>query len=172
LKYRLDRNGLDAAVVVALGCNLPGAYTSREALLEAAVSALAGEGMAVVARSGWWTSAAWPDPTGPAYLNGVVLVETDLAPAEALAALHRIEAEFGRARAERNAARTLDLDLIAHGRTVTDGNLVLPHPRAHERLFVMGPLAEVAPEWVHPVLGRTAAELAVEASVGSDARPA
>ncbi len=159
-------------MVVALGCNLPGAYTSREALLEAAVSALAGEGMAVVARSGWWTSAAWPDPTGPAYLNGVVLVETDLAPAEALAALHRIEAEFGRARAERNAARTLDLDLIAHGRTVTDGNLVLPHPRAHERLFVMGPLAEVAPEWVHPVLGRTAAELAVEASVGSDARPA
>jgi len=171
LKYRLDRNGLDAAVVVALGCNLPGAYTSREALLEAAVSALAGEGMAVVARSGWWTSAAWPDPTGPAYLNGVVLVETDLAPAEALAALHRIEAEFGRARAERNAARTLDLDLIAHGRTVTDGNLVLPHPRAHERLFVMGPLAEVAAEWVHPVLGRTAAELAVEASVGADARP-
>ncbi len=158
-------------MVVALGCNLPGAYTSREALLEAAVSALAGEGMAVVARSGWWTSAAWPDPTGPAYLNGVVLVETDLAPAEALAALHRIEAEFGRARAERNAARTLDLDLIAHGRTVTDGNLVLPHPRAHERLFVMGPLAEVAAEWVHPVLGRTAAELAVEASVGADARP-
>jgi 2-amino-4-hydroxy-6-hydroxymethyldihydropteridine diphosphokinase len=172
LKYRLDRNGLDAAVVVALGCNLPGAYTSREALLEAAVSALAGEGMAVVARSGWWTSAAWPDPTGPAYLNGVALVETDLSPAETLAALHRIEAEFGRARAERNAARTLDLDLIAHGRTVTDGDLVLPHPRAHERLFVMGPLAEVAPEWVHPVLGRTAAELAAEATVGADARPA
>ena len=159
-------------MVVALGCNLPGAYTSREALLEAAVCALAGEGMAVVARSGWWTSAAWPDPTGPAYLNGVVLVETALAPAQALAALHRIEAEFGRARAERNAARTLDLDLIAHGRTVTDGDLVLPHPRAHERLFVMGPLAEVAAEWVHPVLGRTAAELAAGASVGSDAQPA
>ncbi|KSB87435.1 2-amino-4-hydroxy-6-hydroxymethyldihydropteridine pyrophosphokinase [Caulobacter vibrioides] len=171
MKERLDRNGLDAAVVVALGCNLPGAYTSREALLDAAVSALAGEGMAVVARSGWWTSAAWPDPAGPAYLNGVVLVETALSPAEALEALHRIEAEFGRARAERNAARTLDLDLIAHGRTVTDGNLVLPHPRAHERLFVMGPLAEIAPGWVHPLLGARAGDLAAKASVGADARP-
>ncbi|MFT4253028.1 MAG: 2-amino-4-hydroxy-6-hydroxymethyldihydropteridine diphosphokinase [Caulobacter sp.] len=158
-------------MVVALGCNLPGAYTSREALLEAAVCALAGEGMAVVGRSGWWTSAAWPDPTGPAYLNGVVLVETALAPAETLAALHRVEAAFGRARAERNAARTLDLDLIAHGRTAADGDLVLPHPRAHERLFVMGPLAEVAPGWTHPVLGRTATELAAGATVGTDARP-
>jgi 2-amino-4-hydroxy-6-hydroxymethyldihydropteridine diphosphokinase len=171
LKERLDRNGLDAAVVVALGCNLPGAYTSREALLEAAVAALAGEGLVVVARSGWWTSAAWPDPAGPAYLNGVVLVETALAPVETLAALHRVEAAFGRARSERNAARTLDLDLIAHGRTVTDGSLVLPHPRADERLFVMGPLAEVAPGWVHPVLGESAVALAASASVGEDARP-
>lgn len=158
-------------MVVALGCNLPGAYTSREALLEAAVSALAGEGMAVVARSGWWTSAAWPDPAGPAYLNGVALVETGLSPVETLAALHRVEAAFGRARSERNAARTLDLDLIAHGRTVTDGNLVLPHPRAHERLFVMGPLAEVAPGWTHPVLGESAKALATRATVGADARP-
>lgn len=158
-------------MVVALGCNLPGAYTSREALLEAAVEALAGEGMAVVARSGWWTSAAWPDPTGPVYLNGVALVETELAPVEALAALHRVEAAFGRARSERNAARTLDLDLIAHGRTVMDGALVLPHPRAHERLFVMGPLAQVAGDWLHPVLGESASDLAAKASVGADARP-
>lgn len=158
-------------MVVALGCNLPGAYTSREALLEAAVAALAGEGMAVVARSGWWTSAAWPDPAGPAYLNGVALVETGLSPAQTLAALHRIEASFGRARAERNAARTLDLDLIAHGRTVTDGDLVLPHPRAHERLFVMGPLAEVAADWTHPVLGERASDLATKATVGADAKP-
>lgn len=158
-------------MVVALGCNLPGAYTSREALLEAAVAALAGEGLAVVARSGWWTSAAWPDPSGPAYLNGVALVETGLSPAEALAALHRVEAAFGRARSERNAARTLDLDLIAHGRTVMDGNLVLPHPRAHERLFVMGPLAQIAPDWIHPVLGKSAARLAAGADVGGDARP-
>jgi len=158
-------------VVIALGCSLPGSYPSRESLLEAALEALAGEGLTVVARPSWWTSAAWPDPTAPAYLNGVALVETAL-PAEAvLAALHRIEARFGRVRAEPNAPRTLDLDLIAHGRTVLEGAVVVPHPRAHERLFVMGPLAQIAPEWRHPVSGRTAAALAESVTVGTDARP-
>ncbi len=156
---------------MALGCNLPGAYTSREALLEAAVAALPSEGLEVIARSGWWRSAAWPDPDGPEYLNGVALVRTALPPAEALAALHRIEARFGRARGEANAARTLDLDLVAHGRTVLDGDLIVPHPRAHDRLFVMGPLAELAPAWVHPILAQTASALADKASVGRDARP-
>lgn len=157
--------------MVALGCSLPGAYPSREVLLEAAIDALASEGLAVTGRSAWWTSAAWPDPTAPAYLNGVVLVETGLPASEVLEALHRIEARFGRMRAEPNAPRTLDLDLIAHGRTVLDGAVVVPHPRAHERLFVMGPLAEVAPRWRHPVSGRTAADLAANATVGTDATP-
>ena len=157
--------------MVALGCSLPGSYPSREALLEAALAALADEGLMVAARSSWWRSAAWPDPTAPAYLNGVALVETGLTAADLLAALHRIEARFGRVRAEANAPRTLDLDLIAHGRTVLGGPAVVPHPRAHERLFVMGPLAEVAPDWGHPVSGRTAADLATEATVGADAAP-
>jgi len=157
--------------VIALGCSLPGSYPSREVLLDAAVGALASEGLAVAERSPWWTSAAWPDPSAPAYLNGVVLVET-APPADAvLAALHRIEARFGRVRAEANAPRTLDLDLIAHGRTVLDGPVVVPHPRAHERLFVMGPLAQIAPDWRHPVSGRTAADLAASADVGADAKP-
>lgn len=158
-------------MVVALGCSLPGSYPSRESLLEAAVAALADEGLTVAARSSWWTSAAWPDPTAPAYLNGVVLVETALSAEESLAILHRIEARFGRVRAEPNAPRTLDLDLIAHGRTVLDGAVVVPHPRAHERLFVMGPLAEIAPDWRHPVNGRSAADLALSATVGTDATP-
>jgi len=158
-------------VVVALGCSLPGSYPSREALLEAAIDALALEGLAVAARSSWWTSAAWPDPAAPAYLNGVVLVETEAAAGEVLAALHRIETRFGRVRAEANAPRTLDLDLIAHGHVVLDGAVVVPHPRAHERLFVMGPLAEIAPTWRHPLSGRTAADLAAAASVGADATP-
>ena len=157
--------------MIALGCSLPGDYPSREALLEAAVEALASGGLVVRARSAWWTSAAWPDPTAPAYLNGVVLVETGLSASQVLAALHRVEARFGRVRTEANAPRTLDLDLIAHGRTVTEDGLVAPHPRAAERLFVMGPLAQIAPDWRHPVSGRTAAELAATASVGSDAAP-
>lgn len=70
----------------------------------------------------------------------------------------------------KNAPRTLDLDLIAHGRTLSDDPaMILPHPRAHERLFVMGPLAEIAPGWRHPILGATAAELAAAATVGADA---
>lgn len=143
---------------------------SREALLEAALAAFAPEGLGITRRSAWWTSAAWPDPTAPAYLNGVVLVETTLDPAETLAALHRIEAGFDRARGERNAPRTLDLDLVAYGRRVIVDELLLPHPRAHERLFVMGPLAEIAPDWRHPVSGETAARLAAVADVGRDAR--
>ena len=157
-------------MIVALGCNLAGAYTSREALLEAAVAALPEVGMALVARSSWWSSSAWPDPSGPEYLNGVAIVRTALSPAETLAALHRVEARFGRARGEANAPRTLDLDLVAHGRAVLDGDLVAPHPRAHERLFVMGPLAELAPGWTHPVSGEPAFRLAANATVGRDAR--
>ena len=89
-----------------------------------------------------------------------------------LATLLALEAELGRERGARNAARTLDLDLIAYGREVvaTQG-LTLPHPRAHERRFVMGPLAEIAPGWRHPVSGETAEALAGPAGGGADAQP-
>ncbi len=163
---------LDAVVIVALGANLPGAYPSCEALLDAAVSRLAQEAMTVRARSAWWRSAAWPDPSAPAFLNGVVIVETALTPAETILRLHAVEEGFGRERAARNAPRTLDLDLIAHGRlTIDEAGLTVPHPRAHQRAFVMGPLAQIAPLWRHPVLGRTAVDLLAEADVGTDARP-
>ncbi len=159
-------------MVVALGSNLAGRYGSSEALLEAALARFPAVGLKILRRSSWWRSAAWPDPMGPEYRNGVALVEASAGPGEVLAALLRIEAALGRERGERNAPRTLDLDLIAHGRTVLDTpELTLPHPRAHERLFVMGPLAEIAPGWVHPMLGRTAAELAGQANVGTDAEP-
>ena len=151
---------------------MTGDYPSVEALLEAALAAFLPAGLRVVRRSGWWRSAAWPDPAAPAYLNAVAMVETPLSPRALLAQLLAIEAKFGRRRTEPNAPRTLDLDLIAYGRQVmAESGLVVPHPRAHERLFVMGPLAEIAQEWVHPVLGKTAAELAASATVGVDARP-
>jgi 2-amino-4-hydroxy-6-hydroxymethyldihydropteridine diphosphokinase len=163
---------LDEAVVVALGSNLAGEFASPEALLEAALARFPQAGLPVLARSGWWSSAAWPDPDGPEYRNGVALVEAQGGPKAVLEALFSIEAQFARERGARNAPRTLDLDLVAYGRKVTDvPGLVLPHPRAHERLFVMGPLAEIAPAWRHPVLGRTAADLADAAAIGRDARP-
>lgn len=162
----------DEAVIIALGGNIAGDFGSSEALLEAALARFAEAGLPLVARSSWWRSAAWPDPSVQEYRNGVVLVEARLAPERVIRTLFNLEAAFGRVRGARNAARTLDLDLIAHGRTVSDNpSLTLPHPRAHERLFVMGPLAEIAPEWRHPVLGRTAADLAATATVGLDARP-
>lgn len=162
----------DNAVVIALGSNLPGRFDSCEALLEGAVEALTDVGLTVTARSGWWRSAAWPDPADPPFLNGVVLVETALDPASTLEMLHDLEDAFGRQRASANAPRTLDLDLIAYGRTISSApGPVTPHPRAHQRLFVMGPLAQIAPDWTHPTLDRTATELAAGASVGVDARP-
>lgn len=164
--------GLDDAIVVALGGNLPGDFKSSEALLEAALAQFPQAGLPVLSRSRWWRSAAWPDPEGNEYRNGVAIVEANGPPKAVLEALFAIERSFGRTRGVANAPRTLDLDLIAYGRLISDSpGLRLPHPRAHERLFVMGPLAEIAPAWRHPVSGRTAAELAEVATVGRDARP-
>lgn len=164
---------LDEVVVLALGSNLPGGFGSSEILLEAALRKLAAAGLRILAVSPWWRSQAWPDPREPDYLNGVALVEPSLGPQGAIRLLLDTEREFGRLRQGANAARTLDLDLIAHGRQVIDEpGLRLPHPRAHQRLFVMGPLAQMAPGWVHPELGQTASALAAQAQVGADARPA
>jgi 2-amino-4-hydroxy-6-hydroxymethyldihydropteridine diphosphokinase len=163
---------LDDAVFVALGSNLKGEYPSCHALLIAALEAFPAAGLTVARRSSWWRSAAWPDPAAPDYLNAVAVVETGLTPRALLAALLDIEAAFGRRRGEANAARTLDLDLIAHGRLIIqEAGLTVPHPRAPERRFVMGPVAEIAPAWRHPVTGETAANLAALATVGRNARP-
>ena len=162
---------LESAVVVALGCNDPGAWSDCREALEAALARFRAEGIDVVARSSWWRSAAWPDPNDPPFLNGVVIVRTEHGPHELMAALGRIEEAFGRRRSVANSPRTLDLDLIAYGRITGDlDGLILPHPRAADRLFVMGPLAEIAPAWVCPSGGRAAA-LAATATVGRDAAP-
>ncbi len=163
--------GLDDAIVVALGCNDCGAWSDCREALEAALARFRAEGIDVVARSSWWRSAAWPDPNDPPFLNGVVIVHTAHGPHALMAALGRIEEAFGRQRGAANAPRTLDLDLIAFGRTSGDlDGLILPHPRAAERKFVMGPLAEIAPDWEHPD-GETAETLAGRAPVGKDAAP-
>lgn len=162
---------LNAAVIVALGCNDKGAWSSCREALEAALARFRTEGIDIIARSSWWSSLAWPVPQDPPFLNGVVIVSTAHDPHDLMAALGRIEDAFGRRRSARNAPRTLDLDLIAYGRLIGDLNgLILPHPRAAERRFVMGPIAEIAPDWVHPA-GGDAAALAGAAGVGKDAHP-
>jgi 2-amino-4-hydroxy-6-hydroxymethyldihydropteridine diphosphokinase len=160
-----ELNQWDEAIIVGLGSNMPGHHDSSEQLLEAAIKALGAAGLKVVNRSNWRRSAAWPDPADPPFVNGVAIIEADLPDYEIMRRLHAIEKAFGRVRSVHNAPRTLDLDLIAHGRTVS-ANPQLPHPRAASRRFVMIPLAEIAPGWVHPVLNKTAAELARTANIG------
>ena len=152
---------------VGLGASTPGPWGTPAQTLERALRRLSDAGLRVVKRSRLWRSAAWPRPADPPFLNAVAQVKTALTPAEALAALHALEAEAGRMRGARNAPRPLDLDLLAWGRRVQDGPPALPHPRLAERRFAIGPLAELAPAWRCPLTGETAAALAAAASKGS-----
>lgn len=98
----------------------------------------------------------------PHFLNAVVELETDLSPRELIQELLRVEADMGRIRKGRGRAREIDLDLLAYAdEVINEPDLQIPHPRMHERRFVLEPLAELAPGWVHPVLGKSAAELLV-----------
>ncbi len=163
---------MSTPVIIALGSNDKGSWPDIGALLAAAVHDLGSAGLGGVRRSRWWRSAAWPDPADPPFLNGVVQGAWDGTAEDLMTTLSGIEARFGRERAVKNAPRTLDLDLIDFGGQVLDSpDLTLPHPRAADRLFVMGPLAELAPGWRDPVSGRTVIELVETARVGRDAVP-
>jgi 2-amino-4-hydroxy-6-hydroxymethyldihydropteridine diphosphokinase len=135
---------------IALGANLG----DTRAALDAAFVAIAGlPGTTLSAASSLYRTVPI-DADGPDYLNAVVQVQTDLAPQALLAALHAIESSLGRERPFHNAPRTLDLDLLLHGaRRIATPALTLPHPRLHERAFVLRPLAEIAPRCVVPGAG-------------------
>ena len=146
-------------ILIAIGSNLPGLDGASPAEnAHAAVRALAAlPGARLEAVSRWYETAPIPPSGQPNYVNGVVrLSGIALSPEALLAALHTIEARFARRRGEANAARTLDLDLIDMDGLVRDApDPVLPHPRAHLRAFVLRPLLDVAPDWVHPGNGLT-----------------
>ena len=150
--------------VVALGANLG----DREATLARAVELIGDEIGPVEARSAWLATEALIHPDDPAtayppYLNGVLLARTALEPEEVLRRLHAIEARLGRDRSRETARwrpRTVDLDLVALDDVTLDTpELRLPHPEMHKRRFVLAPMAEVWPDWRHPRLGATTAEL-------------
>ena len=147
------------AAAVAFGSNVG----DRAHHVEAALARLrALPGVAVRATSSVRETEPVGGPPQGRFLNGVALLDTTLGPEELLAELLAIERAGGRVRAaeSRDAPRTIDLDLVFHGDAVRDSReLTLPHPRAHERAFVLEPLCEVAPAWTHPRLGRTAREL-------------
>jgi len=143
---------------VALGANLG----DRAGALARAIESLrATPGVRVVAQSSVWETPPLGPPQ-PDYLNAAVALDTELDALALLRRLHEIEAAAGRTRGpERNQARPLDLDLLLFGGLVIDApDITLPHPRMHERAFVLGPLAEIAPNELHPVLHEPIATLA------------
>ena len=168
--------------LVALGANLPFAGDAPAETLRKAVAALAGQGVEVLAFSRIFATPCFPAGAGPDYVNAAAALKIadqgDLA--SILARLHAVEAAFGRKRVQRWGMRTLDIDLLAVGDSVvpdaatqarwrdlplqaqigaTPDQLILPHPRLQDRAFVLVPLADVAPGWVHPLTGLTVRQM-------------
>lgn len=148
-------------VLIAMGANLPSRLGTPVQTLEAAVNEIKANGVEVVKKSRWYRSEPVPVSSQNWYINGVISVKTGHGPEALLALLHEIEGRFGRERGEPNAARVLDLDLVAYGQLVRIGQGApeIPHPRMHDRAFVLLPMADFAPEWSHPVTGTPLAEL-------------
>ncbi|SFR31951.1 2-amino-4-hydroxy-6-hydroxymethyldihydropteridine diphosphokinase [Litoreibacter janthinus] len=165
---------------VALGSNATSSSGSPEFTLRDVKKAISGDSVNVLAESRFFSSPAFPIGSGPDYVNAAITLETSLKAEELLAHLHRVEAEFGRVREKRWAARTLDLDLLDYGTDIVPDRatveqwmnlplerqmtqaperLILPHPRIQDRAFVLIPLADIAPDWIHPLSGETLTEL-------------
>lgn len=160
--------------IIAFGSNKSNDFGVSVHLINEALRALSRKGLFRVEISEFYQTPAFPAGAGPDFVNGVLWAETALDAKALMAVLHTVEADFGRTRDTRWEARVLDLDLIDHNgsilpndavhrdwremslsdqMTLTPKQLILPHPRVQDRPFVLVPLRDVAPDWVHPVLG-------------------
>jgi 2-amino-4-hydroxy-6-hydroxymethyldihydropteridine diphosphokinase len=162
-------------IYLGLGANLPSPeHGTPRRTLEAAIRALAEAGLAIIARSPFYESEPVPVSDQPWYMNAVVEVASDLPATDVLAVLHSVENAFGRVRAVRNEARVLDLDLLDCRGEVRMGQEppILPHPRLADRAFVLWPLADLAPQWRHPITRLTVGQLIAALPAGQRIRRA
>lgn len=166
--------------LLALGANLPSEWGKPAHTLSQAIVFLSERICAPSAISDFYATPAYPAGSGPEFVNAVVALDTEISPKEVLRICHSIEEEARRTRDARWGPRTLDIDLIAcdaqvlpdrgefeRWMTLPEGEqggiapetLILPHPRLQDRAFVLVPMMDVAPDWVHPVLRRSTAEM-------------
>jgi len=168
------------SILLAIGANLPGQMDSPFGQVTSSIEHLATDYVKIVAQSRLYSTPCFPHGSGPDFVNAALLCETDLSPEQTLCAVHEVEDMMGRRRGARWGARVIDIDLIAHGQQVlpdcagflhwarldpdlqarlAPDRLILPHPRMHDRGFVLVPLMDVAPDWVHPVLGQSVRQM-------------
>ena len=150
-------------IIIALGSNLPLAnQTAGTDVLRQAAVALEDRGITVIQKSRLYKSEPVPVSDQDWYVNAAIQIDTSLSPASLLALLHEIEADFGRERGERNAARELDLDIIDFDGLVRGDAAappLLPHPRMGARAFVLLPLQDLVADWCHPITGASLSTL-------------
>jgi 2-amino-4-hydroxy-6-hydroxymethyldihydropteridine diphosphokinase len=146
-------------VFLLLGSNLG----DRLQVLAAAREAIGEQAGSIVTQSAIYETAPWGITDQPAFLNQVIEISTSLLPEDLLRIILNIEHDLGRVRYERWGARVIDIDILYFGQTVMDSaRLTLPHPRIQDRRFVLAPLAEIAPRFLHPLLQKTSSKLLEE----------